>query len=236
MRLLVEHERTRLAVWLRPRVGAGARLGEGSLNGLSEAVWRRHCEAAARNNPAVLLALVARFPSPHLLGSATRHVTTNPEAYCHLPEAVDLYLNEEVLRSGYPALGLFTNCTIVQALCFLDKSYTTRYPQISAYALRSLCPKRVKVLYFISHKSYNYFLVMHRAVSLSSSVRCARRVICLRISCFGPCGRKGRGELKWQDDAHNLLLMWKKDLLPNGGRFTMGSFLLLKRSSPCRVK
>ncbi|RNF21588.1 putative phosphatidylinositol 4-kinase alpha [Trypanosoma cruzi] len=148
MRLLVEHERTRLAVWLRPRVGAGARLGKGSLNDLSEAVWRRHCEAAARNNPAVLLALVARFPSPHLLGSATRHVTTNPEAYCHLPEAVDLYLNEEVLRSGYPALGLFTNCTIVQALCFLDKSYTTRYPQISAYALRSLLSQKSESLIF----------------------------------------------------------------------------------------
>ncbi|ESL09831.1 phosphatidylinositol-kinase protein [Trypanosoma rangeli SC58] len=148
LRLLVEHERVRLAVWLRPREKGGAQLGVEGTTSLSAAVWGRHCEAAARNDPAVLLALVARFPNPHVLECAKRLVTAKPEDFCHVPEAVDLYLNEEVLMRGYPALGLFTNCTIVQALRFLEKSYTTRYPQVSTYALRSLLSRKSESLIF----------------------------------------------------------------------------------------
>ncbi|KEG09771.1 putative phosphatidylinositol 4-kinase alpha [Trypanosoma grayi] len=145
LRLLVEHERTRLMVWLRPRE---AFQNTQNHKEVSEVLWKAHCEAAARNDPAVLLALVTRFPNAHVLGFATQLVSENPEVFCHIPEAVDLYLNDAVLMNGYPALYMFTNCGIVQALRFLDRRYTSRYPQVSAYALRSLLSQKSESLIF----------------------------------------------------------------------------------------
>ncbi|KAH9598744.1 Phosphoinositide 3-kinase [Trypanosoma melophagium] len=160
LRLLVGHERRRLMVWLKPREVLNktpndnngddniTTINNTKNNDISEVSWKIYCEAAARNDPAVLLSLVARFPNIYVMEYASKLVAENPQRYCHIPEAVDLYLSDEVLMKGYPELYLFTNCSIIQALRFLDKHYTKRYPQVSAYALRSLLSQKSENLIF----------------------------------------------------------------------------------------
>lgn len=149
LQLLVKHEHHRLLVWLHPSDSLSTPSRD-YFDAISSGEWLSHCTAASESDPAVLVALVARFPNKHVVGWAAQIVSENPEVYCNIPGAVDLYLNSVTLVNGYPALHLFRNGGLVQSLRHLHARYATRYPQVSAYALRSLlCTKCDSLTFYL---------------------------------------------------------------------------------------
>nr|CAJ2477006.1 unnamed protein product [Leishmania braziliensis] len=142
LRVLVEHEVLRLNVWRTPRRTLKIP------NTTPSSGWAKLIECADHHSPAVVVAMVYRFPSiPAVRAAASLHVVAHPERYSNLAEAVDLYLTEDVLRAGAPRLFLFRACTIIQALGLLDPRYTA-YKSVMSYAIHSLLSQRSERLIF----------------------------------------------------------------------------------------
>ncbi|CCW59653.1 unnamed protein product [Phytomonas sp. EM1] len=144
LQVLIWHELIRLKVWQTPRrtlritnAGMISATGVNMTHGV-EWSWGMLVQVAAQHDPAVLVAMVARFPSILCVRAlASQYVVQSPERYGTIPEAVDLYLTKETLDAGAPGLRYFVNCSIIQALRLLDKRYIC-YPCVTSYAIRSL--------------------------------------------------------------------------------------------------
>ncbi|CCW67363.1 unnamed protein product [Phytomonas sp. Hart1] len=154
LQVLICHELIRLRVWQTPRrtfritnaciiSATGVKLAHGV-----EWPWEMLVQIAAQHEPTVLVAMVARFPSfLRVRALASRYVVQSPERYGTIPEAVDLYITKETLNAGAPGLQYFANCSIIQALRYLDKRYMN-YPSVISYAIRSLFAQQSDNLIF----------------------------------------------------------------------------------------
>lgn len=143
--LLLNHELLRLRVWQQPRRTLEL------INTLS--VYNRSyissLDTAVAHDPMVAVAMVKRLSGNfrRLAARLSLHITSRPEHFFHIPEAVDYYLTPTVLQNGAPQLYLFANAGIIQALRLLDKQYSA-YEAVTCYAVRSLLLKNPDHLIF----------------------------------------------------------------------------------------
>ncbi|KPI90704.1 putative phosphatidylinositol-kinase domain protein [Leptomonas seymouri] len=171
--VLLRHEILRLDVWRAPRRTLKL------IDTTPTTGWDKHIECADHHSPAVVVAMTFRFSSIKAVRvAASQFVMANPERYSNIPEAVDLYLTEEVLAAGAPRLFLFRHSNIIQSLRLLDPRYA-KHANVTSYAIRSLLSQRSEDLIF-----YLPQLLQLLATDKSGSIQSSLLRMCAKSTMF----------------------------------------------------
>ncbi|TQV95772.1 hypothetical protein V2A60_000947 [Cordyceps javanica] len=151
LKLLLEHEQSRLVVWANPRNLAGSQFPshypskhatENALLPLVRTAWYQ--------DPAIAVELATRFHYPRLRSDVRRLILTSPEKVIDEPEAIPLLIGSQLpddVKSQLKYLLFWEPVNPITAVTLLSPAYGD-HPFIIQYAMRSLESHSVDVTFF----------------------------------------------------------------------------------------
>ncbi|EMD38197.1 hypothetical protein CERSUDRAFT_113350 [Gelatoporia subvermispora B] len=152
LKLLVEHEISRLSVWANPL--NDPRRGSDHINTLEKAMldsaWISTVRKVWDIDPAIAVFLAERFHHPSIQAEVGRLVRSSPHSALQIPEALHFLVGDKLdtaVRRDLKYLLLWAPVPPVLAVTFFEKRYNTE-PLILQYAHRVLEEHPVELTFF----------------------------------------------------------------------------------------